>query len=103
VSEAAIVRFDLAAQDLRRAMEDGDPSAINSATEAFAAALDTVRGVDAWHTDLALKDRLRGIIARLDSDQHLSRFLGDQIRQRLSLFAGVTSDATAPLTSGRKG
>ncbi len=84
-------------------MEAGDADTINHAMTGFSAALDTVRGIGAWHADPVLKTQLRTILGRLDSDQHLSRLLGDLVRQRLSLLAGSTADATAPVTYGRRG
>ncbi|HEX7822564.1 MAG TPA: hypothetical protein VF463_18320 [Sphingobium sp.] len=103
MSEAAIDRLDTAAKSLRKAMEAGDPDRMTEAMTVFSAALDIVRGVGAWRADPILKARLRAIMTRLESDQHLSRLLGDHVRQRLSLLAGTTSDATAPVTYGRKG
>ncbi|MCE7797352.1 hypothetical protein LWE61_12380 [Sphingobium sufflavum] len=103
MSEAAIDGLDIAAQSLRTAMEGGDPDRLTEATTAFGAALDSLRGIDAWRADPALKDRLRGIMARLESDRHLSRLLGDIVRQRLDLLAGATADVTGHITYGRKG
>lgn len=101
--EAVIDRLDTAAHILRQAMEDGDPDSMTEAMTAFAAALEPLRGIGAWHTDPALKTRLRAIMTRLESDRHLSFLLGDLVRQRLSLLAGSTLDATAPITYGRQG
>lgn len=103
MSEKAIDRLDSAAQALRTAMESGDPDPMNTAITAFAAALESVRGIGAWRADPVLKERLRAILARLQSDRHLARLLGDLVGQHLSLLAGTTSDATAPVTYGRKG
>lgn len=103
MSEAAIDRLDTAAQSLRRAMEAGDPQPLTDAMEIFAAALENVRGIGAWRADPVLKQRLRIILQRLESDQNLSRLLGDLVRQRLALLAGTTADATASVTYGRRG
>ncbi len=101
MSIAAIDRLDSAEQLLRKAMEAGDPDSMNDALTGFSAALDTVRGVGAWRADPVLKARLRAIVTRLESDQHLSRLMGDLVRQHLSLLAGTTADAS--VTYGRRG
>jgi hypothetical protein len=83
-------------------MEEGEIDRITEAFTAFSAALDIVRGIDAWRTDDMLKQTLRDIMARLDSDQKLARLLGDLTRQRLDRLAGTTAAATAPVTYGRR-
>lgn len=103
MSETAIDSLDTAALGLRKAMEGSDPDTIDKAMSAFAAALETLRGVGAWHADPALKERLRLILTRLESDKRLALLLGDLVRQRLASLSGTMPDSTGSMTYGRQG
>lgn len=84
-------------------MQDGDARKIEDALVAFTAALEAVRGVGAWHATPETKDRIRAIIARINSDQKLARLLADIAQQKLDFLAGATPQAIAPNTYSRKG
>ncbi|MFT3965857.1 MAG: hypothetical protein QM690_08255 [Sphingobium sp.] len=103
MSEAAIERLALTERTLRGAMEDGDPRKIEEALTAFIAALETVRGIGAWRPGDSLKNTLRDLRTRLDSDQRLARLLTDLTQQKLDLLAGTTPQAIAPTTYKRRG
>ncbi|MET0238633.1 MAG: hypothetical protein ABW184_01940 [Sphingobium sp.] len=101
MSERAIDALDVAAQRLRAAMEHGDADRIAGATQAFGAALETLRSVGAWRANPALREKVRGLMARLASDKTLALLMGDMTRQQLDVLAGATPAATAPVTYGR--
>jgi hypothetical protein len=102
MSEAALDRLDRAATDLRDAMEGGAYDRITDALNAFAPALDAVRGIGAWHTRDDLKERVRALRARLENHHMLARLLGDLTTQRLDLLAGAAASPDAPLVYGRR-
>jgi hypothetical protein len=99
MSEGAIERLDSAEKALRHAIEGADPKTIEEALASFAAALEPVRGLGAWHADPALKERLIDLRQRMQSDQTLSRLLADMAQLKLD---GI-GDATARNTYSRKG
>jgi hypothetical protein len=102
MSQAAIDKLDRAATDLRDAMEGGDTDRITHALNAFVPALETVRGIGAWHARDELKADVRALRARLESHHMLARLLGDLTTQRLDLLAGAAASPDAPLVYGRR-
>lgn len=103
MTDTAIETLETAEQRLRGTMQGGDPEKILDAFTTFVTALETVRGIGAWRSDPALKDRLQVLQARLESDQTLARLLGDLTRQRLDLLANTSAAATVRVTYGRRG
>lgn len=101
--DAAIDRLDETAHSLRGAMDGGDAKQIEAALDAFAAALETVRGVAAWDADPALKARLQDLRARMVGDQKFARLVGDKAQQRLDILGDMTAEPVGRATYTRKG
>lgn len=104
MSDAAIERLTLTEQQMRGAMEPGDPRKIEEAMTAFVAALETVRAIGAWRPDDALKATLQNLRAHLESDQRLARVLADFNQQKLDVLANkATPQSIARATYTRRG
>lgn len=102
-AEAALDRLDQAERGLRGAMEASDADAIQLHTRKFTEALDAVRALGAVRADPDARERVRALMARLDSDRIFARLISGLIDEKLGC-AGARADAPAgvPLTYGRR-
>ncbi len=102
-TEAALDRLDTAERGLRGAMEASDADAILLHTRQFTEALEAVQALGAVRADPAARERVRQLMARLESDRIFARLITGMIDEKLSC-AGSRPDAPAgvPLTYGRR-
>ncbi len=102
-TDAALDRLDQAERALRGAMEASDADSILLHTRHFTEALDAVQALGAVRADAAARERVRDLMARLESDRTFARLISGLIDEKLSC-AGARPDAPAgvPLTYGRR-
>lgn len=102
-TEAALDRLDKAERGLRDAMESSDADAIILHTRRFSEALDAVEALGAVRAEPGARERVRHLMARLESDRIFARLISGMIDEKLGC-AGARPDAPAgvPLTYGRR-
>ncbi len=101
MSLALVDDLSAATAHLRAAMQKADLSDIEKAMARFRGAIEAIEAVGAWRSNSDLRERVKTVIAELESSRMLACLLGDMTGQMHAAFAARNPDAPQPLYSPR--